>query len=36
LLVTDISKHIDDIVQDDDCFLDSKGVRQCRISGTLL
>ncbi|XP_060604987.1 uncharacterized protein LOC132757658 [Ruditapes philippinarum] len=27
LLVTDISKHVEDTVKDDDCFLDSKGVQ---------
>ncbi|XP_053385683.1 uncharacterized protein LOC123537873 [Mercenaria mercenaria] len=32
LLVTDISKHAEDIVQDDDCFLDSKGANHWKIS----
>ncbi|XP_053386594.1 uncharacterized protein LOC123538917 isoform X3 [Mercenaria mercenaria] len=32
LLVTDMSKHIEDIVQDDDCFPDSDGAKNWRIS----
>jgi GTPase SAR1 family protein len=33
LLVIDISKHMEDTVKDDDCFLDSKGVKHLKISG---
>ncbi|XP_053392176.1 uncharacterized protein LOC128554881 [Mercenaria mercenaria] len=32
LLVTDMSKHMEDIVQDDDCFPDSDGAKNWRIS----
>ena len=33
LLVTDISKHVKDLVKDDDCFLDSEGSKHWKISG---